>query len=148
MKLMNYMNRNGNVVGQDDPFTAKIIGLAIRVHSELGPGFVESVYHQALAIELADAGIEFKSEMPLTVNYKGGPVGTFFADVVVENRVLLEFKSVESLLTVHEVQVVNYLKATGLDSGLLLNFGRPTLQIRRKHRTAIPLDSIISLHED
>jgi GxxExxY protein len=148
MKLMNYMNRNGNVVEKSDPFTSRIIGLAIQVHAELGPGFVESIYHQALAIELADAGIEFKSEMPLTVNYKGGPVGTFFADIVIENRVLLEFKSVESLLPVHEVQVVNYLKATGLDLGLLLNFGRPTLQIRRKHRKSIPSESPISFHED
>jgi len=148
MKLKNYMNRNGNVGDQHDPFTSKIIGLAIQVHSKLGPGFVESIYHQALVLDLIEAGIEFKSEMPLVVSYKGRPVGTFFADIVVENRLLLEFKAVEALLPVHEVQVVNYLKATGLDLGLLLNFGRPTLQIRRKFRNSALPDASITVHGD
>jgi GxxExxY protein len=148
MKLMNYMNRNGNVVGQDDPFTSKIIGLAIEVHSQLGPGFLESIYHQALAIELTEAGISFQSQKPLTVFYKGQPAGTFLADLVVEERLLLELKALDSILSVHELQVVNYLKATGLDLGLILNFGRPTLQIRRKFRDAAKAEASFSLHED
>jgi hypothetical protein len=119
MKRMNYMNGNGNVVEKDDPFTSKIIGLAIQVHSELGPGFLESIYHQALLIELLDAAIDFTSQAPLTVFYKERPVGSFHADLVIEQRLLLE------------------LKATGLDLGLILNFGRSTLQIRRKFRNPI-----------
>ena len=148
MKLMNYMNRNGNVVGQDDPFTSKIIGLAIEVHSQLGPGFLESIYHQALAIELTQAGIPFQSQKPLTVFYKGQIAGSFIADIVVEDRLLLELKALDSILSVHELQVVNYLKATGLDLGLILNFGRPTLQIRRKFRDAAKAEALVSFHED
>jgi GxxExxY protein len=148
MKLMNYMNRNGNVVGEDDPFTSKIIGLAIEVHSQLGPGFLESIYHQALVIELNTAGIPFQSQKPLTVLYKKQVAGSFVADIVVENRLLLELKALDSILSVHELQVVNYLKATGLDLGLILNFGRSTLQIRRKFRDAAKADVFISLHED
>jgi GxxExxY protein len=134
MKRMNYMNGNGNVAGNDDPFTSKIIGLAIQVHSELGPGFLESVYHQALAIELSDAGIEFKSQMPLGVRDKGRSASSFVADFVVEKRLLIELKDIDRVLSVHELQVVSYLKATGVDLGLILNFGRPALQIRRKFR--------------
>jgi GxxExxY protein len=136
MKRMNYMNGNGHVVEKNDPFTSKIIGCAIQVHAELGPGFLESVYHQALVIELAEAGLSLKSQVPLEVLYKGRPAGSFLADIVVEDRLLLELKALESILSVHELQVVNYLKATGLKLGLLLNFGRPTLQIRRKFREA------------
>jgi GxxExxY protein len=138
MKPMNYMNGSGNVAGKDDPFTSKIIGMAIQVHSELGPGFLESVYHQSLVIELSDAGIAFKSQTPLEVCYKGRSAGSFVADIVVENRLLLELKAVDGILSVHELQVVNYLKATGLNLGLILNFGRPTLQIRRKFRLPVP----------
>jgi GxxExxY protein len=137
MKRMNYMNGNGNVVEKDDPFTSKIIGLAIQVHSELGPGFLESIYHQALLLELLDAAIDFTSQAPLTVFYKERPVGSFHADLVIEQRLLLELKAVDSIVPVHEHQVVNYLKATGLDLGLILNFGRSTLQIRRKFRNPI-----------
>jgi GxxExxY protein len=148
MKLINYMNRNGSVVRQDDPFTAKIIGLAIEVHSRLGPGFLESIYHQALAIELSEAGIAFQSQAPLIFSYKGKPVGSFLADIVVENRLLLELKALDSIHSVHELQIVNYLKGTGLNLGLLLNFGRPTLQIRRKFRERATDEWSISLHED
>ena len=148
MKLMNYMNRNGNVVGQDDPFTSKIIGLAIEVHSQLGPGFLESIYHQALAIELTEAGIPFQSQKPLIVSYKGRIAGSFIADIVVEDRLLLELKALDSILSVHELQIVNYLKATGLDLGLILNFGKSTLQIPRKFRHVPKTDASISLHED
>ncbi len=144
---MNYMNGNEHVVEHNDPFTSKIIGLAIRVHSELGPGFLESVYHQALLIELTDAHIEVRSEFPLEVSYKGRTAGRFFTDMVIQGRLLLELKAIESVLPIHELQVVNYLKATGLDLGLILNFGRPTLQIRRKFRKTPSQPAPVILHD-
>lgn len=146
MKLMNYMNRNGHVVERmDDPFTSRIIGCAIQVHSGLGPGFIKSVYHRALAIELTDAGITFRSQVPLDVLYKGRPAGSFLADIVVEDRLLLELKAMDSIQSVHELQVVNYLNATGLNVGLILNFGRPTLQIRRKFKDTPLKEEPVSL---
>ena len=132
MKRMNYMNGNEHVVGTNDPFTSKVMGCAIQVHA--GPGFLESVYHRALSIELSDAGIAFASQVSLGVSDKGRPAGNFLADIIVENRLLLESKAAESILTIHELQVVDYLKATDLALGLILNFDRPTLQIRRKFR--------------
>ncbi len=135
---MKYMNGNG--LGADnDPFTEKVIGLAIQVHKELGSGFLESVYHKALIIELEEQEITFQSGFPLEVLYKGKPAGIFIADLIVENRLLLELKAVECILSVHELQIVNYLKATGLDLGLILNFGTRSLQIKRKYRE--PLNS-------
>jgi len=145
MKRMNYMNGNGFTV--NDPFTEKIIGLAIQVHMELGPGFLESVYHKALINEMAESGISFESETPLEVFYKGKSVGNFVADIIVEKKLLLELKAVELISTVHEVQIVNYLKATGIDLGLILNFGSPTLQVKRKHRERLRSDTDIRLHE-
>ena len=127
------MNGNG-FTAQNDPFTERIIGLAIRVHTELGPGFLESVYHKALIIELEAEKIPFKSEALLEVFYKQRPAGIFVADLIVEQRLLLELKAVEQLAAIREAQVVNYLRATGLNLGLILNFGPRTLQVKRKVR--------------
>jgi len=143
---MKYMNRNGNHV-EDDPLTSKVIGLAIKVHTELGTGFVESIYHRALEIELANAGLDFVSEAPLTVFYQGRVVGSFAADLIIEGRLLLELKAVEILPVSAEVQTINYLKACRLDIGLILNFGTAPLQIKRKYRTRPPLDSDLRLRE-
>ena len=143
---MKYMNRNGNQ-GEDDPLTAKIIGIAIEIHKELGTGFLESIYHQALEIELAEAGISFVSEAPLAVKYKGHILGTFVADLIVEKQLLVELKALEILPFSAEVQTVNYLKASGLDIGLILNFGTAPLQIKRKYRNRAPIDPDIRLHE-
>jgi GxxExxY protein len=148
MKQMNYMNRNGFSPQGNDPFTEKVIGLAIAVHTELGPGFLESVYHKALLIELTNARIAFESEAVVEVFYKGLPAGVFVADIIVEKELLLELKAVEQLAKIHEVQVVNYLKATGLNLGLIFNFGAATLQIKRKHRERQPFDPDLRLHED
>ncbi len=131
MKRMNYMNEEGFIA--NDPFTEKIIGLAIQVHTELGSGFLESVYHKAMMIELADARISFETALPLEVRYKGRSAGTFVADSVVE-KLLLELRAVDSILPIHEVQVVNYLRATGIELGLVLNFGAGKLQIKRRSR--------------
>lgn len=118
--------------------TKAIIGSAIKVHSTLGPGFLESVYQNALTHELRKAGFEVECEKPVQVRYDGVVVGDFCADMLVEGVVLVENKAVQTLHPVHEVQLVNYLTATGIEVGLLLNFGADTLQFKRKHRTYRP----------
>lgn len=123
---------------QNDTFTEAVIGHAIRVHQVLGPGFLESVYQNALQHELRKAGMEVEAGLRLEVTYDGVLVGEFVADLLVDTRLLIENKAIHSLAPVHEVQLVNYLTATGIDVGLLLNFGAPRLQIRRKTRTYRP----------
>ncbi len=119
-----------------DELTHKVIGMAMEVHREMGSGFVESIYHRSMELELAAAGIPFESEMPVSVFYKGHIVGKFEADIVilVDQRLLLELKAVENLTKAHEVQTVNYLTATKIDHGLLLNFGTSSLQFKHKYR--------------
>ena len=113
----------------------KIIGCAMKVHRVLGNGYVESVYGNALGLELDRVRICAAREVPLRVQYAGVDVGCFTADLVVEGVLIVELKAVKLLLPVHEAQMVNYLTATGLDSGLLINFGRERLEFRRKFRT-------------
>ena len=112
----------------------KIIGMAMKVHTTLGAGFLESVYHKALAHELKKADVQFESEKPLNVFYDGILVGDFMADFLVEKEVIVELKAVQTLASVHEVQTVNYLVATGIDVGLLLNFGSERLDYKKKFR--------------
>ena len=112
----------------------KVIGLAMEIHSALGAGFLESVYHHALAHELEKAGMRFESEKQLNVVYDGILVGEFAADFLVEDELIVELKAVQSLATAHEVQTVNYLVATGKDVGLLLNFGGERLEFKKKFR--------------
>ena len=112
----------------------KVIGLAMKIHSTLGSGFLESVYHKALAHELEKAGMRFESEKPLNVFYEGALVGEFAADFLVENELIIELKAVQNLLPAHEVQTVNYLVATGIDIGLLINFGGERLEFKKKFR--------------
>jgi GxxExxY protein len=144
---MKYMNRNGSLKTEDDPLTSKVIGLAIEIHKELGTGFLESIYHRALEIELASAGIFFVTEAPLVVKYKGHILGTFAADLIIENKLLIELKALENLPLSSEVQVVNYLKASNIEVGLLLNFGTAPLEIKRKYRTRRAIDPDLRLHE-
>jgi len=141
------MNRNRIAYEDNDPLTAKVIGLAIEIHRELGLGFLESIYHRALEIELAAAGIAFVSEAPLVVKYKERVLGTFAADLIVEDKLLVELKAVEILSLSSEVQVVNYLKASTIDVGIILNFGTAPLQIKRKYRNRPPVDPNLRLHE-
>jgi GxxExxY protein len=112
----------------------KIIGLAMKVHSALGAGFLESVYHKALAHELQKAAIQFECEKLLAVLYDGILVGDFVADLLVENELIVELKAVQSLAAAHEVQTVNYLVATGKDIGVLINFGGERLEFKKKFR--------------
>ena len=112
----------------------KVIGLAMKIHSTLGAGFLETVYHKALAHELTKAGIRFESGKPLSVFYDGVLVGDFVADFLIENELIVELKAVQNLVPAHEVQTVNYLVATGKDVGLLINFGSERLEFKKKFR--------------
>ncbi len=111
--------------------THEIIDAVYTVHNTLGFGFLEKVYQNALIIELSKRGIKAESEKPIKVLYAGHVVGDYVADVVVDDKVILELKAVKELNDIHEVQLVNYLKATGIEVGLLINFG-PSVQIKRK----------------
>ena len=114
--------------------TERIIGCAFRVYNQMGFGFLESVYKKCLMIELHKAGISAESQQQISVIYDNQPVGQFVADIVVEDQVILELKSVQNLATAHEVQLVNYLTATRKDIGLLLNFCPDKVEVKRKVR--------------
>ncbi len=123
---------------EDAELTQQIIGCAMKVHRVLGPGFLESVYEKALTHELTKLGLEVECQFELKVVYDGIVVGEFTPDMLVAGRVMLEIKGVQSLAPAHEVQLVNYLTAIGIEIGLLLNFGSPSLGIKRKYRTYRP----------
>ena len=114
--------------------TEKIIGCAYRVYNMMGFGFLESVYEKCLLIELRKAGLQAESQQAIIVRYDGEIVGEFFADIVVENNIILELKSVRMIIKAHEVQLVNYLVATGKPVGLILNFGETKVEVKRKVR--------------
>lgn len=128
---------------KDDDLTQIIIGCAYKVHNALGPGFLEKVYENALRIELENIGLRVKQQEPINVSYDGHVVGEYFADLWVDERVVIELKAAQSLVKQHEVQLVNYLTATGIDCGLLLNFG-PSVQVKRKFREYKPKASLIN----
>ncbi|MDI1314178.1 GxxExxY protein [Prosthecobacter sp.] len=124
-----------------DELTHQVIGMAMGIHRELGPGFLESVYHRAMEIELAAAGFGFESNVPLNVFYKDKLVGKFEADVVVTTgglKTLIELKSCEAISKAHETQTVNYLSSTSIEDGLIINFGSKSLDWRHKFRTYRP----------
>ena len=123
---------------EHEELTQKVIGCAMTVHSALGPGFLESVYQKALAHEARKAGLEVECEKKIQVSYDAVVVGDFSVDMLVQNLILVENKAVQSLIPAHEVQLVNYLMATGIEVGLLLNFGSGRLEFRRKVRTYQP----------
>jgi len=104
---------------------------SVCVHNTLGAGFLEKVYANSLALELRGKGISCEQEVPLKVRYKDAIVGDYVADIVVERRVLLELKACAALDAIHEAQIMNYLRASTLQVGLLMNFGRTKLQYRR-----------------
>jgi GxxExxY protein len=126
----------------DDELTEKIIGCAYKVHNTLGSGFLEKVYENALRIELERSGLLVRQQAPVCVKYDGQVVGEYYADLWVEDRVVLELKAALALVKDHEVQIVNYLTATGIDLGLLINFG-PSVQVKRKFREYKPKGSLM-----
>jgi GxxExxY protein len=114
-----------------EDLTRNILKLAFEVSTELGAGFLESVYENALFQCLLAAGIDAKKQEPLEVWFRGNQVGVFYADIMVNKTAILELKAVQSIAPEHEAQLLNYLKATGVPVGMLLNFGRPKLEYRR-----------------
>ena len=113
--------------------TERIIGCAYRVHNTLGAGFLEKVYENALMIELREAGLGVEQQVSIPVRYRGQVVGEYFADLMVEHRVIVEIKAVQRSQKEHEVQLAHYLTATGIDDGLLINFGS-SVDVKRKFR--------------
>ena len=107
---------------------------AKRVRSALTPGFEEKVYKNAMFIELRDCGISIEAEVPFKVYYKNHIVGDYRADMIAERQVIIELKAINALLPIHEVQLVNYLTATGIDDGMLINFGADRIEIRHRNR--------------
>lgn len=111
--------------------TERIIGCVYRVSNTLGAGFLEKVYENALALELRKAGLEVAQRHSVQVKYDGAVVGDFVADLLIEEKVLVELKAVKAMDDIHTAQCLNYLKATGLALCLLVNFGKPKVEIRR-----------------
>ena len=114
-----------------EKLTERIIGSGFEVLNELGHGFPEVIYQKALAHELGQSGISVEQQVPFKVRYKGVLVGNYYADIVVDKRVIIELKTVEKLVPAHVGQVLNYLRAGNLHVGLLLNFAKPKLEYRR-----------------
>ena len=113
----------------------QIIQCAYNVRKELYAGFLESVYKNALLIELRKNGLKVDKEVPINVHYNNVIVGEFRADIIVEDSVILELKAIQKLSTIHEAQLVNYLTATSIEHGLLINFGSEKIEIKRKYKT-------------
>jgi len=114
-----------------EEITSKIIAAFYAVYNNLGYGFLEKVYENALILELEKRGLKAKQQVPVQVYYESKVVGEYFADLLVDGKVILELKAVEKLITAHEAQLINYLKATNIQIGLLLNFG-PKPEFKRK----------------
>ena len=124
------MHADSQLKGETD-LSGCVIGAAYRVANALGTGFLEKVYENALAIELRLAGHEVRQQYPVEVRYRKQIVGIYQADLLVDGRVVVELKAVDALSSSHRAQCINYLRATGLRTGLLINFGHPRIVIRR-----------------
>jgi GxxExxY protein len=116
---------------QFEELSKRIIGAAINVHRELGPGFLESIYEEALKIELPRLGLHYDSQKEIMIKYLSVEVGLHRLDLLIENVIIVELKAVTKLADIHFAQLRSYLKATRLKVGLLLNFAKPTLEIKR-----------------
>ena len=116
---------------QFDELSKKVIGAAIEVHRALGPGFLESIYEEAFKVELSEHGLRVESQKEVTIEYLGVVVGIHRLDLLVEGQVIVELKATKELSDVHLAQLRSYLKATDLRVGLLLNFAKPKLEIKR-----------------
>lgn len=114
-----------------EELTGKILEACFEVSNELGSGFLESVYQSALIIALKQKSLSVQAQTPLSVYFRGEQVGQFFADILVEDKVIIELKAVSALTGEHQAQLLNYLKGTGKQVGLLINFGRPKIEYKR-----------------
>ncbi len=109
----------------------KIIGIAMEIHRELGYGYLEKVYENALLVLLKENNINAEQQKELSVNFRGHEVGKYIADIVIENKIILELKVATAIKDVHKAQVANYLKTTGLKLGIIINFGKDRLEYER-----------------
>jgi len=125
-----------------EELTGKILQSCFEVSKELGAGFLESVYEKALLVALRQKGLRAENQVPLQVKFRGEIVGEFFVDVLVENKVLLELKTAANLTNEHYAQTINYLKATEIEVGLVINFGNPKLEFRRFNNRFLESDKI------
>ena len=116
---------------EENKITEKIIGCAYTVSNTLGAGFLEKVYENALALEIRSIGLNVQQQAAIQIKYKGTVVGDYLADLLVEDRIILELKAVKQLDSIHLAQTLNYLKAANMKLGLLINFGQPRIQIKR-----------------
>ena len=127
----------------DDELVKMIVGAAFEVRKRLAQGYLESTYENAMIVELKMQGLEVENQVPMRVDYKGVEVGVFRADLLVEKRVIVEIKAVAQLNKIHEMQLVNYLTITGINNGLLINFGNlEKLEVKRKFRLYRPKQTI------
>jgi GxxExxY protein len=117
-----------------DAISRKVIGAAQRVSLALGVGFLEKVYENSLVLELEEAGPEVEQQKPVHVDHAGRIVGDYIPDILVSDEIVVEIKAVPSLDAIHRAQCINHLRATGLPVCLLVNFGRPRLEVRRRVR--------------
>ena len=117
-----------------DQLISEIIECAKRIRRQLGPGFLEKVYKNAMIVELRKLKLTYEAEKLIQVLYDGIVVGEYRTDIIVEGRLILELKATQDLSIANEVQLVNYLTSTGIDDGLLINFGSDKLQVKRKYR--------------
>lgn len=123
------MEENKNIIHKE--LSYKIIELALEVHNELGCGFLEKVYENALMILLDREGIPARQQAPADVYFQNKVVGQYFADILVDNKIILELKTVDAISDVHNAQVLNYLRATGIKLGLIMNFAKPRFEYKR-----------------
>src|SRR2546425_5133830 len=139
---MNKESRKAGKILRDSEITEPIIAAAIAVHRELGPGFIESVYEQALAVEFALEGIAFIRQKPIPLFYRDHQISEHRLDFLVEDKIVVELKAIDALENVHFAIVRSYLKATGLADGLILNFSTMPLTVKRvrRERTFEPAD--------
>jgi GxxExxY protein len=114
-----------------EELSSKVIGAALAVHRDLGPGFLESVYHSAMRVSLSHRCVPFESQLPVDIGFEGVPIGRARIDLVIARQIILELKSVDRLHEIHFVQLRSYLRAARLRLGLLFNFNSPTLTIKR-----------------
>lgn len=121
-----------------EELSRKIIGCSFEVIIELGAGFLESVYEKALHIALTESGLAVERQKPIEVRFRSQVVGDFYADLLVEGKILIELKAVKAIAPEHQAQTINYLNATGVSVGLLINFGNPRLEYKRFTRSKSP----------
>jgi GxxExxY protein len=131
---MDVQDKQDNMRKYSD-ITQAVIGCAFEVINELGAGYLESVYENSLLLALRQKGISAKAQYPIKVTFRGECVGDFYADVLVEGKVLVELKAVKAIAPEHQAQIINYLNATGIEVGLLINFGNPKLEYKRFTRS-------------